>query len=149
MAPIVESIEIARRPEEVFPYVTDPSHLQEWQESVVSVRPLDDQASGERSRFVVTRRIGRRELPMAVELTRDPPRSWTVRGLDGPVRGMVKGTVDPVGDGDRSRVSITLDFENYGIGKLLFPLVVRPRVRAEMPKNLRRLKELLESNAEG
>jgi len=40
MAPIVESIEISRSPEDVFPYVTDPSHLPEWQESVVSVVTL-------------------------------------------------------------------------------------------------------------
>ena len=38
MAPIVSSIEIARPPEEVFSYVTDPSRLAEWQESVVSTR---------------------------------------------------------------------------------------------------------------
>ena len=38
MAPIVSSIEIARSPEEVFAYVTDPSRLAEWQESVVSSR---------------------------------------------------------------------------------------------------------------
>ena len=29
MAAIVESIEISRRPEDVFSYVTDPSHLPE------------------------------------------------------------------------------------------------------------------------
>ena len=38
MAPIVNSVEISRRPEDVFAYVTDPTHLPEWQESVVSVR---------------------------------------------------------------------------------------------------------------
>ncbi len=31
MALIVESIEISRRPEDVFSYVTDPSRLPEWQ----------------------------------------------------------------------------------------------------------------------
>jgi uncharacterized protein YndB with AHSA1/START domain len=36
VAPIVTSTEIARRPDDVFAYVTDPSHLPDWQESVVS-----------------------------------------------------------------------------------------------------------------
>lgn len=36
MAPIVSNIEIARSPEDVFTYITDPSRLAEWQESVVS-----------------------------------------------------------------------------------------------------------------
>ena len=38
MAAIVSSIEIARPPQEVFSYVTDPSRLTEWQESVVTAR---------------------------------------------------------------------------------------------------------------
>jgi uncharacterized protein YndB with AHSA1/START domain len=37
MAATLESVEISRRPEDVFRYVTDPSHLSEWQVSVVSV----------------------------------------------------------------------------------------------------------------
>src|SRR5919198_5913983 len=145
MAPIVNSIEIARRPEDVFSYVTDPSHLPEWQESVVSVRREGDGPAGVGSRAVVTRRIGPREQPMTVELSElNPPSSWAVRGVDGPVRGMAKGTIEPLGDGDRSRVTIALDFETHGIGKLLVPLVVRRQARAEMPINMRKLKERLE-----
>jgi hypothetical protein len=37
MAAIVGSIEIARRPEDVFAYATDSSRFPEWQASVVSV----------------------------------------------------------------------------------------------------------------
>ena len=148
MAPIVESIEISRRPEDVFSYVTDPSHLPEWQESVVSVRREGDAPPAVGSREVVTRRIGRREIPMTVELSElSPPSSWGVRGIDGPVRGIVKGTIEPLADGQRSRVTITLDFEGHGIGKLLVPLVVRRQASAEVPRNLRKLKEQLESSA--
>ena len=50
-------------------------------------------------------------------------------GVDGPVRGHVKGTIEPLGEGERSRLTMSLDFESHGIGKLLVPLVVRPRVR--------------------
>jgi uncharacterized protein YndB with AHSA1/START domain len=89
MAPIVESIEISRRPEDVFSYVTDPSRLPEWQESVVSVR-RDSAPITVGSRAVVTRRVGRREQAMTAELAElNPPRSWAVRGIDGPVRGNV------------------------------------------------------------
>jgi len=38
MAAIVESIDISRRPEDVFSYVADPSHQPEWNEHVVSAR---------------------------------------------------------------------------------------------------------------
>ncbi len=148
MAAIVESVEISRRPEDVFSYVTDPSRLPEWQESVVSVRRQDDAPLAVGSRAVVTRRVGRREWPMTAELSElNPPRSWGVRGVDGPVRGNVKGAIQPLGEGERSRVTIALEFEAHGIGKLLVPLIVRRQARTEMPKNMEKLKESLEQDS--
>ena len=148
MAPIVESIEISRSPEDVFSYVTDPSRLPEWQESVVSVRREDDAPIAVGSRAVVTRRVGRREQAMTAELAElNPPSSWAVRGIDGPVRGSVKGTIESLDDGARSRVTIELDFEGHGIGKLLVPLVVRRQAHKEVPRNHQKLKERLESGA--
>jgi hypothetical protein len=148
MAPIVESIEISRRPEDVYPYVTDPAHLTEWQESVVSVRREDSGPITAGSRAVVTRRVGRLERAMTNELAElNPPRSWAVRGIDGPVRGNVNGTIEPLEDGARSRVTIELDFEGHGIGKLLVPLVVRKQAQKEVPRNLQKLKQRLEGGA--
>ena len=144
MAPIVTSIEIARRPEEVFAYVTDPSKLPEWQESLISSSTEEGGPPAVGSRVTQTRRVGRGERTMTLEITEiAPPRGWAVRGIDGPVRGMVKGTVEPV-DGEGSRVTIELEFEGQGIGKLLVPLVVRRQARAEMPTNMQNLKERLE-----
>jgi hypothetical protein len=79
------------------------------------------------------------------ELT--PPRHWAIRGVEGPIRGNVDGTVEPVGEGDRSRVTIALDFESHGIGKVLVPLFVRRMAQKEMPENMRTLKQRLESGA--
>jgi uncharacterized protein YndB with AHSA1/START domain len=129
MAPITGSVEISRRPEDVFAYVTDPSHLPDWQESVVSVRGEAPYTVG--STIVVTRRVGRMEREMTSKLGEL-------------TRGDVKGTVEPLGDGERSKVTIALDLEGHGIGKLLLPLVVRRQVRAEMPRNMQKLKEQLE-----
>jgi uncharacterized protein YndB with AHSA1/START domain len=148
MAPIVESIEISRSPADVFSYVTDPSRLPEWQESVVSVRREDDAPIAVGSRVVVTRRVGRWERAMTAELTElNSPSSWAVRGIDGPVRGNVNGGIEPLDDGARSRVTIELDFEGHGIGKLLVPLVVRRQAQKEVPRNQQKLKERLESGA--
>jgi carbon monoxide dehydrogenase subunit G len=148
MAPIVSSIEIARPPEEVFAYVSDPSRLAEWQESVVSARAEGGGPPVVGSRAVTIRKIGRVERSMTMEMTNiNPPRDWAVRGIDGPVRGVVNGTVEPLDDGARSRVTIELDFEAHGLGKLLVPLVVRRQAQKEMPRNLQNLKERLESGA--
>jgi hypothetical protein len=37
-------------------------------------------------------------------------------------------------------VTIELDFEGRGLGKLLVPLVVRRQAQQEMPRNMRSLK---------
>jgi hypothetical protein len=75
----------------------------------------------------------------------DPPRTWGIHGIDGPIRAIVDVTVGPLGEGRRSRVTIELDFEGHGIGRLLVPLAVRGQGREEMPANLRRLSERLEA----
>jgi hypothetical protein len=93
----------------------------------------------------VTRRLGRRELTQSAELTDlTPPTRWAVRGLDGLVRGNVRGRIDPLDDETRSRVTIELELEGHGIGKLLLPLFVRRKAQEEMPRNMQRLKKQLE-----
>jgi uncharacterized protein YndB with AHSA1/START domain len=149
MASIVNSIEISRRPEDVFAYVSDPSHLPDWQESIVSVRGDGPFTVG--SKVVVTRRIGRMKQATTTEITElTPPKTWGVRATDGAIRGKVKGTVEPLDGGERSRVTISLDSEGHGIGKLLMPLVmslVRRQAQTEMPRNMQTLKERLERGA--
>ena len=111
----------------------------------MDVRPVSDAPVAPGSRFVVTRPIRGREHAMTMEMTElNRPRSWAVRGLDGPIRGNVPGTVEPVGGGERSRVTMHLDLEGHGIGRVLVPLVVRRQARREMPSNARRVKEVLE-----
>src|SRR5262249_45620508 len=46
-----------------------------------------------------------------------------------PGTGTVDGAIEPLDGGRRSRVTIALDFEGYGIGRLLVPFVVRRQVR--------------------
>jgi uncharacterized protein YndB with AHSA1/START domain len=148
MAAIVESIEISRRPEDVFAYLTEPSHVPEWQESALSVRADREGPLSVGSRVTVTRRAAGREWTMTNEVTEvNPPVGWALRGIDGPVRGILNGRIEPLEGGQRSRVTLSLDFEPHGIGKLLLPLVVRPQVRREMPKNLQNLKQRLETGA--
>jgi uncharacterized protein YndB with AHSA1/START domain len=140
---ITASVEISRTPEDVFAYVTDPSHLPEWQASVVSVQRRPPVHVG--TKAVVTRQAGPRKMASTAEVAElEPPRRWSVRGVDGPVRGNVEGRIEPVDDGARSRVTIELDLEGHGFGKLLLPLVVNRQAKREMPENMLRLKELLE-----
>ncbi|KAA8881852.1 SRPBCC family protein [Nocardia colli] len=146
MAPIEVSDEVDRPVEQVFAYVTDPSRFGEWQQGVVSGRMDGGGVPRVGQKCLTTRRIGFAERPVTAELAYiDPPRTWGVRGIDGPIRSIVDVTVDPLDDGARSRVTIRLDFVGHGIGKLLVPLVVRPQSRKEMPANLAALRRQLEN----
>jgi uncharacterized protein YndB with AHSA1/START domain len=67
MSPIVSSIDIARPPDEVFAYVTDPPRFPEWQPDIVSVHVDSDRPPSVGSRFTTTRRIGRMDRTMTQE----------------------------------------------------------------------------------
>ena len=144
MPAIVESIDISRPPEDVFAYATDFARFPEWQGGVLSARAEGDDPLAVGSRAVVTRRLGPRELPGTEEITElNPPRSWAVRGVGGPLTAVVKGTIEPLDGGERSRVTIALELEGNGIGRLLAPLVSR-QARKQLPRNEQKLKEILE-----
>lgn len=146
MAPIVTSVEIARPPDEVFAYVTDPSRFAEWQAGVEGGSTEEGKSATVGSKCTTTRRVGRTARQVTSEITRlDPPARWAIHGLDGPIRASVDVTVEPLKGSAQSRVTIEVDFEGHGIGKVLVPLVVRRQARNEMPANCRKLKQRLES----
>jgi uncharacterized protein YndB with AHSA1/START domain len=148
MSPITSHIEIARPAEEVFAYATDPSRFCQWQDDVVSVTVEAGQAPGVGSRFTTIRRMGRGERAMTQEITESrPPTNWAAHGVDGPVRPLVDMTVEPLADNTRSRITVAMDFEAHGIGKLLVPLIVRRQAARRAPHSYRRLKEQLERQA--
>jgi hypothetical protein len=145
MGPIVESIEISRRPEDVFSYATDFAHFPTWQGGVVSSSRDRGGLLEVGSTASVTRHIGPRRLARTEQITEfDPPRRWAVRGLGGPLVAIATGTIEPLADGQRSRLTIAVDFEGRGIGRLLVLLLIRPQARRQLPRNERRLKEVLE-----
>jgi hypothetical protein len=59
---------------------------------------------------------------------------------------MVDVTVEPRTD-TRAQLTIALDFEGHGIGRLILPLLVTREARREMPVNVARLKRRLEGSA--
>ena len=147
MAPISESIEIDRKPEDVFAYLDDVKRHGEWQEQIVHVQPQDDGPLRVGSRVTETRRVPGGDRTMTYEVTEhDPPRQSSFRVLDGPVRAVGTILIEPIGDGSRSRLTFTLDFKGHGLaGKVLLP-VARTQARKQIPKDQARMKELLESD---
>jgi hypothetical protein len=144
---ITESVEISRSPEDVFAYLDDLSRHGEWQESIVSVRVDTEGPTRVGSRATETRRIGNRDQTVSYEMTEhDPPRTFAFRGIDGPIRPVGKGTIEPIGDGSSSRLTLEFDLTGHGFGKLVLP-VARKQAAKEIPKSQQKLKQLLESGA--
>ena len=149
MGPIVTSAEIGRPAAEVFAYATDPARFSEWQKGVVDGH-MDGAGSGTQTpavgaKCVTTRRIGGTNRASTSELVHiDPPRTWGVRGADGPIRAAVDVVVELV-TGSRSRLTISVDFTGHGIGTILVPLMVRREARKEMPANMAMLKQRMEA----
>jgi uncharacterized membrane protein len=144
MSRIVERIDIARSPEDVFAYIDDLGRHGEWQDQIVSTKVEKDGPTRVGSRATDKRRLpgGTREITYEI-VEHDPPRKVSFRGVNGPVRPVGTVTVEPLDDGARSRVTLEFDFEGHGIGKLLVPLAAM-NARKEIPKTQTRLKERLE-----
>jgi uncharacterized protein YndB with AHSA1/START domain len=150
MAPIVTTAEIGRPAAQVFACATDPSLFPQWQQGVTDGQ-MEGPADGAGvppvgARCVTTRRIGGASRPATSVLAHiDPPRTWGVRGTDGPIRATVDVLVEPLAD-SRSRLTSSVDFTGHGIGNLLVPLIVRRAARKEMPENMAALKWLIEES---
>jgi uncharacterized protein YndB with AHSA1/START domain len=150
MAPIVTTAEIDRPAPQVYACATDPSLFSQWQKGVEDGH-LDVPGDGTQvppvgTKCMTTRRIGGASRPVTSEIAYiDPPRTWGVRGTDGPIRATVDVLVEPVTD-SRSRLTISVDFTGYGIGKVLVPFMVRREARKEMPENIAALKRLIEKS---
>ena len=145
MAPTLASTVVDRPAAQVFTYATDPAHFREWQQGLIDGHL--DQPGPPRvgTKCITTRRIGGASRVVTSEVTHiDPPRTWGVRGTDGPIRATVNVTVEPLTD-TSSRLTIAVGFDGHGIGKLLVPLIVRRQAHKEMPANVEALKRRVEA----
>jgi uncharacterized membrane protein len=144
MAPIVDSIEINRTPEDVFAYYEDLAKHGEWQQQIVSVHVDTDGPTRVGSRATDKRRLPGGTREVSYEITEhDAPHKSSFRGVNGPIRPRGTVTVEPLDGGARSKLTLDFELEGKGLGVLLAPLA-RANARKEIPKSHGRLKELLE-----
>jgi uncharacterized protein YndB with AHSA1/START domain len=146
VASIVQTVAIARSPEDVFAYLDDLERHGEWQSEIVSSTRETTGPTAVGTRATDVRRVPGRTQSVTYEITEhDPPRKVAFRGVNGPVRPVGTVTVEPVGEGG-SKVTIELDLAGSGLlGAILAPLA-RSQARKQLPKDQRQLKERLESH---
>src|SRR6476469_2587816 len=110
MAPITTSIEIARPATDVFDFATEPTRFDQWQNGVVDGRMDQTGTRQVGARCLTTRRIGGKNRSSTSRVTHiDPPKSWGVHGIDGPIRATIDLIVEPLTE-TRSRLTIAVDF---------------------------------------
>lgn len=147
MAPVIDSIEIARSPEEIFAYMDQLERHGEWQPTILSVTRETEGPTGLGTRATEIRKTPMGKQSITYEITAyDSPRSVTFQGVNGSIRPLGTMTVESIGEG-RSRLTLGMELQGHGIlGAILAPLAQRD-ARKQVPEDQRRLKERLEAGA--
>jgi carbon monoxide dehydrogenase subunit G len=128
------TIEIERPPDEVFAFMTDVSHVPEWQAGVKTAERHDGRIEEARSLFG-------RELHTTLEIVEEePPRVFTLRALNSPVPFTVRHELEPA-DGGGTRLTVTADGDVPGFAAGL----LARRAEKQFRKDFERLKQILES----
>jgi uncharacterized protein YndB with AHSA1/START domain len=136
-----QSIEIARSPEEVFAYLTDPSKLSTWQD-VEEVTQLTPGPPGVGTRLrEVHRALGRSRVEITEFVVYEPGRRFDIRMVDGPP---LDGRWDFEPTAAGTRLTFTPIFRLTGVRQRLEPVLVIA-TRVVFRRFHRRLKRALEA----
>jgi carbon monoxide dehydrogenase subunit G len=137
---VEQTFHVARPPEVVFDYMTDPAHLPEWQTVKTSVEQLtpDPRGRGTRIRERTKPPLGK-EFEQVVEFSQfDRPRRFGTHIVEGPAK--IDGTWTFWPDGHGTRVHFAAEGPLPGLLRLLSPVAARLMARqfAGYHENLRR-----------
>jgi uncharacterized protein YndB with AHSA1/START domain len=115
-----QSVEIARSPQEVFAYVTDPTNLSTWQDAE-EISQLTPGAIGPGTRFREVHRVfGIRRTEITEVVVFEPGRRFEIRVLEGPP---VDGRWDFEAAGTGTRLTLTPTARLPGPLRVAEPLV--------------------------
>jgi carbon monoxide dehydrogenase subunit G len=137
------TIEMARRPADVFAYLVDVANLPAWQSGVHGAEIVGGGEPCAGARIAESRHLLGRELHTTLEIVEyDAPRLFALRALDGPVPFTVRHELEPAGAGTRLRV--------VGEGEVGFlpgfaAGMMARRAEKQFRKDFERLKQILEA----
>ena len=145
---IKSSVEINRKPDDVFAYIAQLDKHGEWQEAIISSKkePKGPTRVGTRNTELRKMPGGPREVTSEV-IEYNPPKRISAKGIDnGPMQALISISVKPVQGGLHSKVTFELELIGRGIGKL-FVGFARRKSKKQVPKDLFSLKQKLEDKA--
>jgi len=134
------SVEITRKPADVFAYLTDLSKLPEWQSSAISAQTdgLVQQGTRIRERRKFAGRDVRTELEV---VTYQPPHRFDVKSRGGPVSFEIRHALEPTNGGTRLEVEVAV---NVGAMMRIAAQALLKVAEREFRSDFMRLKEILE-----
>jgi uncharacterized protein YndB with AHSA1/START domain len=134
------TVEIARRAEDVFAFLSDVSRVPEWQASAVESRADGPLAEG--VRIHERRHFLGHDAETELEVTAfEPGRRLALRTLRGPVKLSIDHVLAET-DG-RTELHVTAEGRPHGLLRLAGPAVTA-RARHELHRDFERLKAILE-----
>ena len=150
MPVVEESVFIARTPETVFDFITDPAKIPVWDASVVAAEPIGSGPLGAGTRVRGTSKVIGMQFDWVTEQTvfERPTRS-VLTSVEGPFTFTVTSTLEPAEGGTRLTYRIDADPGLGGVfGRLADPFIEKAQART-VRANLDTLAELLTEHQEG
>lgn len=150
MPVVEESVFIARPPEEVFVFITDPAKIPIWDASVVAAEQIGSDPVGLGIRTRGTSKIMGRQFDWITEQTVfEPPTRSVLSSVEGQFTFTVSSTLEPAEGGTRLTYRIDADAGLGGVfGRLADPFIEKAQART-VRANLETLAELLAEHPEG
>ena len=143
-----ERVFIARPPQEVFDYITDPEHIPVWDASVLKAEQVGSGPVGLGTRTRGTSKIMGRHFDWTTEQTLfEAPTRAVTKSVEGDLTFTVTNTVEPAEGGTRLTYRIDADPGLGGVfGRLADPFIEKVQSRT-VRANLETLAELLGEHA--
>lgn len=139
------AIEIKRSPEQVFALIGDPENDVQWQSAVVAVRKVTPGPIRIGSRYQHTLSILGKHTDIEVEFTERRAHSgYVLKSLGSPFDFEMRVQLKPAPRG--TLLEAVVEGRPSGVARIAAVLISRHR-RAEIKRDLRTLKKMLESGA--
>jgi carbon monoxide dehydrogenase subunit G len=151
MPGFTRTVIIARPPEEVFAFATDPARVSLWLPTIIRTEPITPGPMGRGSQYKETRRFGSREASATIDIIehdapgagRTPPYRHAGRSLAYGVEGTYRYTFSAQSGG--TRVDLAAEVRGrHLLARLMARMMLRMMIR-EDGRQLDALKQAIES----
>ena len=142
MAGFERSEHIARPHPQVWDFFVNHDNATKWNPDIVGLRQITDGPVGVGTKFLETRRVGKKEHTVTLEITDfEEGRKYAGTVEAAGIRGTYTYRFEP--RGDETEVKLVAEIHGKGIAKLMLPLVKRAMLKSDGAQ-LERLRDAVE-----